>query len=414
LHISPLKADNTEFYFGNFIGKIEATLKPGTYWTLSGFYACYFAVLGVWIPYWPLYMADLGHSPESIGLLAALALGIKVLGPPVWGRLADGGSRHRVIVLTSFGAAAASGLFLLGNSLYLLLIAAVIYSFFHAGPLALVEATTLETVSRHGGDYGRIRLWGSWGFIVFSLGLGPVSDYWGVGLIPATLVILLAAGGLLTLFLPQGEPRPSQDDVNARKLFHRPEVRWFYLTAFLMQFSHGAYYGFMSLHLANHGFSKTAIGLLWSLGVLAEVIFMMRSGPILARFGLSAVLTGSLMLATVRWGIYSVTLFWPLLIFGQILHAATFGAFHVASVQRVFNMAPHASRGTAQAWYSALSFGVGGGIGLLGSGFLFERIGAGPLFAIMAGVAGLGVVVSVRASRYFSAVPKRGKYGRNG
>jgi MFS transporter, PPP family, 3-phenylpropionic acid transporter len=376
-------------------------VKPGPYWPLSGFYACYFAVLGVWIPYWPLYMSDLGHSAESIGLLTALALGIKVLGPPVWGRLADQGNRHRVIVATSFAAAAAASFFLLGSSLSLLLATAAIYSFFHAGPLALVEATTLETVTRHGGDYGRIRLWGSWGFILFSLGLGPVIDYWGVGLIPATLVTLLAVSFFLTLFLPHGEPHSTHADADARKMFHRPEVRWFYMSSLLMQLSHGAYYGFMSIHLENSGFSKTAIGLLWSLGVLAEVIFMMRSGPFLARFGLSAVLTGSLILATVRWGIYSVTLFWPLLIFGQLLHAATFGAFHVAGVQRVFKMAPHASRGTAQAWYSAISFGVGGGIGLLLSGFLFEKIGAGPLFGIMAGVAALGVMVSIRAAGYF-------------
>ncbi|MBF0454079.1 MAG: MFS transporter [Magnetococcales bacterium] len=377
-------------------------MNPGTYWTLSGFYACYFAVLGVWIPYWPLYMADLGHTSESIGVLTALALGIKVLAPPIWGGLADRGSRHRVIVLTSFAACAASTLFLAGSSLPLMLTAAVVYSFFHTGPLSLVEATTMETVTRYGGEYGNIRLWGSWGFILLSLGLGPITDYWGMGVVPFTLIFLLAAGSGFALFLPKGEPHPTQVDVSSRKLFHRSEVRWFYLTALLMQFSHGAYYGFMSIYLENNGFSKTAIGLLWSLGVLAEVLFMMRSGPVLARFGLSAVLTGSLVLATVRWGIYSVTLFWPLLIFGQILHAATFGAFHVASVQRVFSMAPHASRGTAQAWYSAFSFGVGGGMGLLMSGFLFERIGAEALFGLMALAAGLGVIVSLRASHTFA------------
>ncbi len=377
-------------------------MTSGTYWTLGGFYALYFAVLGVWIPYWPLYMSSLDHSSESIGMLAALALGIKVLGPPVWGGLADRGNRRRVIILTSLAAAVAAGLFLFGTSLFVLFAAAGIYSFFHAGPLSLVEATTMETVTRYGGDYGRIRLWGSWGFILFSMGLGPVIDRWGVGLIPNVLVTLLCAGFFITLILPHGDPHPEQADADARKMFHRPEVRLFYLSSLLMQLSHGAYYGFMSIHLETNGFSKTAIGLLWSLGVFSEVIFMMRSGPILARFGLSAILTGSLVLATVRWGIYSVTLFMPLLIFGQILHAATFGAFHVASVQRVFNMAPHASRGTAQAWYSALSFGVGGGIGLMGSGFLYESLGAGPLFAIMAAASALGVAVSMRAARYFS------------
>lgn len=347
-------------------------------------------------------MSHLGHSAESIGLLTAVALGIKVLGPPVWGNLADRGSRHRVIMLTSFAACAASTLFLSATTLPLLLLAAAIYSFFHTGPLSLVEATTMEVITRQGGDYGRIRLWGSWGFILFALGLGPITDRWGVDLVPATLVGLLAAGALITFYLPHGDPHPEQVETEGRKLFHRPEVRWFYLTTLLMQLSHSAYYGFLSLHLEQNGFSKTAIGLLWALGVAAEVGFMLRSGPILARFGLSAILTGSLLLASIRWGIYSMTLFWPLLIVGQLLHAATFGAFHVASVQRVFAMAPHASRGTAQSWYSALSFGVGGGIGLLGSGYLFDRIGAGPLFGLMSAVAGLGLLASLRASRLFA------------
>jgi MFS transporter, PPP family, 3-phenylpropionic acid transporter len=354
-------------------------------------------------------MADLGHSAEAIGLLMALALGVKVLGPPIWGRLADRGSRHRVIVLTSFATAIISALFLFGSSLTLLIAVSVVYSFFHSGPLALVEATTLETVVKYRGDYGRIRHWGSWGFIIFAMGLGTVTDYFGLDLIPATLVALLVAGFAISLFLPKGDPQPTQVEASDRRLFNRPEVRWFYLSSLLMQLSHGAYYGFMSIHLENSGFSKTAIGLLWSLGVLSEVVFMLRSTSLIARFGLSAILTTSLLLATLRWGIYSVTLFWPLLIFGQILHAATFSAFHVASVKLVFTMAPHASRGTAQAWYSAISFGVGGGTGLLISGFLFERVGAGPLFAIMSGCAGLGAIVSIHAAKYF---PKSGPIRR--
>ncbi|MBF0448164.1 MAG: MFS transporter [Magnetococcales bacterium] len=336
-------------------------MTTGTYWTLSGFYACYFAVLGVWIPFWPLYMSHLGHNAEAIGLLTALALGIKVLAPPIWGGLADRGSRHRVIVFTSFAAAVTASMFLFGTTLSLLLIATGIYSFFHTGPLALVEVTTLEVVTRHNADYGRVRLWGSWGFILLSLAMGQITDYWGLGMVPGILVLLLLMGGILSLFLPQGETHPQQIEPGARRLFRRPEVRWFYLTTLLMQLSHGAYYGFMSIHLHQNGFSKTAIGLLWSLGVLAEVAFMMRTRPLLLRFGLSAILTGSLILASLRWGIYALTLYWPLLIIGQLLHGATFGAFHVASVQRVFEMAPHGTRATAQAWYSALSFGVGGG-----------------------------------------------------
>lgn len=372
------------------------------HWLLAGFYAAFFAVLGVWIPYWPLYMSGLGHSAEAIGLVAALALGVKVLGPPLWGRLADRGSRRRVMIGTAFAAWAASTLFLLDGGLGTILAGAVLFSLFQNGPLGLVEATTLEHVDRFDADYGRIRLWGSWGFILFALGLGPLTDRWGLGLVPAALVTLLLAVALLTLALPEGESAPHGESAVKRRFFARPSVRWFYLTTLLMQFSHGAYYGFMSLHLENNGFSRTAIGLLWSLGVVSEVVLMSRSAPLLARFGVSALMTASLAVAAVRWTIYAVTLWWPLLIFGQILHAFTFGSFHVASVRRAFEIAPLSQRNTAQAWYSALSFGIGGGSGLMLSGHLFDRIGAETLFAVMALVAAAGLAASRRAGRLFA------------
>ncbi len=372
------------------------------YWLLAGFYGAFFAVLGVWIPYWPLYMSELGHGAEAIGLVTALSMGIKVLGAPLWGRMADRGSRRRVMIGTAFATGIGSTLFLLGDGLLLIVSGTIVFSLFQNGPLVLVEATTLEKVTRHQADYGRIRLWGSWGFVLFALGLGPLADLWGLRLVPMALVALLLAVALLTLILPEGERTAAAEKRANKPFFSRPAVRWFYLSTLLMQFSHGAYYGFMSLHLENNGFSLTVIGLLWSLGVVAEVVLMHVSAPLLARLGVSPLITVSLAVAALRWSIYAITLWWPLLIFGQILHAFTYGGFHIAAVRRAFEIAPRCQRNIAQAWYSALSFGVGGGSGLMLSGYLFEIIGAEKLFAIMAVCAALGVWVSWRAGRLFS------------
>lgn len=355
------------------------------------------------MPYWPLYLKELGQTPELIGILTALALGIRVLGPPLWGGIADRGARNRVITTTSLMAGVVFALFFFGTGFYWILAVTAGYSLFHAGPLALVEATTLEAVARQGWDYGRIRLWGSVGFILASFGMGLVTDHLGIRAILPAMLFFLFAGALLTLALPASE-KPSHAQVvgdGHQSLFSRPAVRWFYLAGLCMQFSHGAYYGFMSIHLEHHGYSRTAIGLLWALGVVAEVVVLANSNRLVTRFGIATLLTWSLLVAAGRWSLFAMTLWLPLLLLGQTLHAFTFGTFHVAAVRRAFTMASLAERGTAQSWYSGIAYGIGGGLGLVISGRLFGAWGGEPLFALMAVVAGLGVVAAWRSNRLF-------------
>ncbi|MBF0173837.1 MAG: MFS transporter [Magnetococcales bacterium] len=374
-----------------------------SYVTLAGFYTFYFATLGIWMPYWPLYMSHVGHGPAAIGVVTSLSMAIKLLGPPVWGRLADrSDSRRNIIVATSLGGLLSSGLFLLDSRFFLLATAVALLHFFHVGSIALVETTAMETVTRHHWDYGRIRLWGSGGFILLALGLGPLTDRWGLWLVPLALSFFLLLQTLIATRLPDSEQHHHHHSPCAPpRLFHPESVFWFNLMGLLMQLSHGAYYGFMSLHLEQHGFSKTAIGILWSLGVLAEIAILAASNFILHRFGVSRVLIGSLLLAAVRWSIYSQTLDWPLLILGQLLHAFTFGTFHIAAIRRVFETSHPRYRATAQSWFSSISYGAGLGLGLLLSGWLFDRIGAQSLFALMAGVALGGMIAAIRHARLF-------------
>ncbi|MEO5378617.1 MAG: MFS transporter [Magnetococcus sp. DMHC-6] len=368
---------------------------------LAGYYACYFAGLGVWI--------NLGQESWSIGLLTAVAMWIKVLGAPLWGRWADQGSRHWVTVITSFATCAVFALFFTGTGFSFLLTVTLLFSFFHAGPLALVEVTTLETIAKHGGDYGRIRLWGSIGFILLAMGMGPLVDRFGWQLVPIFLFFLFFIAGFISLLLPNMasmQKREKGSGGGMRTLLRRPGVGWFYLSTLLMQFSHGTYYGFFSLHLHNHGFSGTSIGLLWALGVVSEVVFLYYSRFLLGHFGVAWVLSLSFALAGLRWGLYAVTLWWPVLIFGQMLHAFTFGSFHVAAVRRTFAMATLHTRASAQAWYAAFSFGIGGGFGQVISGFFMDTLGAKMLFGLMAAVAGLGWLACQRASQKLQGVEK--------
>ncbi|MBF0262356.1 MAG: MFS transporter, partial [Magnetococcales bacterium] len=367
-------------------------------WPIAGFYACYFAVVGVWIPYWPLYLANLGLGAQTIGLLTALTQWIRIPAPPLWGHIADRIGRYPIILGTCLGALTAFSLFFIDSSLLWIFGVTLLHSLFHTGPLSLVDATAMEQSIAHHWDYGRLRLWGSWGFIVCALGGGPLSDRFGLETIPMLIALLLALTALFATRLPRTSVR---HDTRRRfwSLFERADVRWFYFSATMMQFSHGGYYGFMSLHLQQQGYSRTAIGLLWAVGVLAEVVLMSRSRAWIERVGVAPLLTLSLLLATLRWSIYATTVELVWLVGAQLLHAFTFGAFHVASVRRVHDFAPESARGVAQGWLAALSYGVGGGMGVALSGVLFEHVGHAAMFGMLALAAGVGTLASRRAGR---------------
>ncbi|MBF0614889.1 MAG: MFS transporter [Magnetococcales bacterium] len=370
-------------------------------WPLIGFYATYFAVVGVWIPYWPLHLTSLGVTPQTIGLLTALTQWMRIPAPPGWGYVADRGSRYNVVVLTCTGSLVSFGLFFLDTRLDWILGVTILYSLFHAGPLALTDATAMELSVKHHWDYGQLRLWGSWGFILCSLGLGPISDQLGLQTIPMVILLLLLANLLCALRLPR-TPNHAGQHTSIRTLFARADVKWFYFSATLMQFSHGGYYGFMSLHLQQHGFSRTLIGLLWAVGVVAEVVLMSRSRTLLDRVGVTRLLTFSLLLAAVRWSVYATTTEWIWLGAAQLLHAFTFGAFHVASIRRVHDLAPIQARGTAQGWLGALSYGLGGGVSMALSGLVLERFGHETMFAMLALAALFGTLASWRAATLFA------------
>ena len=169
----------------------------------------------------------------------------------------------------------------------------------------------------------------------------------------------------------------------------------FFAAVFLMQMSHGPYYAFYSIYMEAQGYSKTLIGQLWALGVLAEVALFLVMPRLLERWGARRVLVWSLVLAGARWlliGFFPREL--PVLLLAQLLHAATFGTFHASAIHLVHHYFPGRLQGRGQALYASLSFGAGGALGSLGSGFAWETLGPTASFAVASGIALLGALVS--------------------
>ncbi|MCF6354359.1 MAG: MFS transporter [Candidatus Polarisedimenticolaceae bacterium] len=363
------------------------------YWRLSGFYLFYFAALGALIPYWGLYLKSLDYDPVAIGQLMALLMATKIIAPNIWGWIADHTGRRMAIVRT--GSLLAFLVFIgifWAEGFWPLALTMVCFSFFWNASLPQFEAVTLSHLVGRVRYYSRIRLWGSIGFILSVVGLGMVLDSQDAAIIPLVVVCLYFLIWLMSLAVPEKSAATHpHESIPLGQLLRQPAIAAFLAAAFFMQMGHGAYYAFYSIYLSDHGYTSAMIGQLWALGVVAEVLIFLVMHRLLNRFTARRILMASLLLAALRWiliGNFPDTLW--LILFAQLLHAATFGTFHAAAMHLVHHYFRGRHQGRGQALYSSLSFGAGGAVGSLYSGFLWS--GAGPAVTY-----GVSAVVSLLA-----------------
>jgi PPP family 3-phenylpropionic acid transporter len=375
------------------------------YWRLSAFYLFYFAALGALVPYWGLYLQSLGFDAAAIGELMAILMLSKVIAPNVWGWLADSLGRHMPIVrIASLVALLAFlGMFWV-RGFWEIALVMTLFSFFWHAALPQFEAVTMLYLGSEVRRYARIRLWGSVGFILAVLLLGELIDRIGPqSIVPTVLGTFLGIWLASTRVTdpPQVGHTPGQGSIKG--LLKHPGIIAFFLVVFLMQASHGPYYAFYSIYLDGHGYSKSAIGLLWTLGVLAEILVFLGMHRLLERFGGRIILVVSLWLAALRWG---VTGLFPeslvIMSLVQLLHAATFGSFHAAAMHLVQAYFRGRHRGRGQALYGSLAFGAGGALGSLLSGYAWDSIGPTLTYVGAAATALAGVVVA----RYLVEEPR--------
>ncbi|MDQ6998735.1 MAG: MFS transporter [Mariprofundus sp.] len=355
------------------------------------FYAAYFAAMGLILPFFPLYLDDRGFDAAMIGLMTGLIALAKVIAPPWIGHVLDGRSAattHRFIVIASALAALTAFLFGLSEHIILFAIIVLLFGVFWATILPLTDGLSITVSESDGADYGRLRVWGSIGFVITSLagGLWLVGDY--IQAFPIVLGVLM----LILVFASIGFPmfKPAAMETLESTAFSKTFYTLLAIS-FIMQVSHGAYYGFFSLYLAEAGYSGGQIGLYWVIGVVAEIILMWRWSKALQAAAPALVFTICLLLASLRWLGIALTTDPVLLILLQLLHAASFAAFHVAAIAWVKRLAPDSRHAAAQGLFSAAGFGLGSTIGIMGCGLIASAFGFTTAFYLCALVALLGI-----------------------
>jgi len=370
------------------------------YWRLSGYYFFHFACIGAFSPYFGLYLESLAFSAWDIGLLMSQLPLMRLFAPYLWGALAD----RLVRRLPAVRLAAALGLicfsaFFLTRSFAAVLLAMALFAFFWSAALPLVETATFAHLRDEPQGYSRIRLWGSIGFIVAVMATGALLDRMDLPALLWVMLGLLSSTLLCAALVP--EPAGTAAGVASEQaigdILRQPRVRALFAACFAMSAAHGALYVFYSIHLANHQYSKLSVGSLWSLGVLAEIAVFFFMVDLLRRYGLRTILLVCFAAAAIRFLLIGWCVeHWPLVLLAQLLHGLTFGAYHAAAIAAVNRWFSGNCQARGQALYSSVSFGAGGLLGGLLSGWSWERLGAAPTYTISASFAVVGLLFVAR------------------
>ncbi len=256
------------------------------YRRLSGFYFGYFAALGVIVPYWTLYLQELGFKSTDIGELMAIWTSGRILAPSFWAWFTEQiGQPMRIVRWSILMTTLCFSLIFGVNEFWKIAAITVLFSFFWNAALPQFEVVTITHLGSQFQRYSRIRVWGSIGFIALSLMVGKLLETESLYIIPLIIFATFVGTWLVSLSIPESKSLPHENaDVSFKEILFQPAVLALLIGCFLMQASHGAYYTFYSPYLAAHGYSKTWIGALWSLGVLAEVVLFLVMPNLSSRF----------------------------------------------------------------------------------------------------------------------------------
>ena len=366
---------------------------------------CYFGFIGLFSPYAPLWYQSLGYSTFAIGVLTSLQSATRLFAPYAWGWWADHSGRREPLLRLAIGGAVVASLgFFLFRDYAWIAVVCVALMVCTAGVVPISEAVLAHHVSSGGqvdiARYGRVRLWGSVGFVAVATAAGFILERAGVERFP-----LLCSGVLASLLVAAFRLPPSSEPVHAEPVvkgalavLHEPVVAWFFIGTFLTVLAHTSLYAFYSLYLASLGYGQGAIGLLWAVGVAVEVAWFAFQGRWVNRLPMHGWLALAAAVSALRFAaIAAFAGHAAVLIFAQLLHAITFAAQHSACIAVISRHFPGRLRSRGQALYTVLGYGASGVLGGVVGGALSERLGFAAVFWAASAVSVVAVLSCWRA-----------------
>lgn len=367
----------------------------------------YFAAIGVFNPYSSLWFKDLGFSTLAIGTIASLQAWTRVVAPYGWGWLGDhGAQRVRLLQMAVLATVLAAVALLLAKGYAAVAFCTMLLFLANGGVVPLAEASLarhLQTAQGlDSGRYGRVRVWGSLGFVLAVLAFGLVFESFGIALFPWVVLACYGWLSVVALRLPSGD-EPGHDSSATPpvlSVLRRPAVAWFFASIFFTVLAHTGLYTFFSLYLDQMGHGKTTVGMLWAVAAAFEIAFFWWQGRLFPSITPHTWLKWAAVAALLRFA--ATAAFGShlmVLVLAQMTHAISFGAHHAACIALVSRHFPGALRGRGQALYSVLGYGSSGVIGGVAGGWLSSRHGFAAVFWAASVAAAVGCWCAVKSER---------------
>ncbi|KGT47228.1 MFS transporter [Acinetobacter sp. HR7] len=365
---------------------------------LGGFYFCYYAIVGAFMPFWSLYLEDQGFSYSEIGILSSIAIVTRFFAPMIWGWIADKSGKRMLLVriATWMEACIWFLIFIIPNSFQSIALLMLIFSFFQNAILAQFEGVTLFWLGEKRAElYGKVRKWGSVGFIAGVFGIGAIFEIIPVSMLPVMLLCIsfLAFIWSFSIKEPSAAPTAQKQLEPLWPILKRPVVYSFFLIELIMLFSHAPFYSFYSNFLSQHGFSTSQIGLLWSVGVIAEIIMFAYATLFFKCWSWRTLVLICLLLTGLRWLIVGML---PSMFIAQFMaqsiHAFSFGLFHMIAMRVIFQNFSAGQQGRGQALYSTM-WGLGVASGSILAGQYWDVFGGATIFIFAAASTLLGLLL---------------------
>jgi PPP family 3-phenylpropionic acid transporter len=356
-----------------------------------------FFLLGIQIPYFPVWLRSRGLSAAEIGIILSLGPWMRVVANPAVGRLADRTGARRIAVVLGCGLVAAYIAFRWADAFVVFVVLSALVGATFSPLIPLTDALAVRLAAAGRTDYGRIRRWGSAAFIAATLAGGYLLEGRPESYILWTLI---AAAGFIIVsvqLLPRGRPEIAQSTERpGRPLLRRGTFWLFLVTAFFLHTSHAVLYAFGTPYWRDLGIEESTIGWLWTIGVVAEIALFTVAPSVLRRLSPPMLLMVAGLGGMIRWPVLASSASLPVLFAVQMLHAATFAAMHLGAMEFIKARVEPLYTARATTMYSATS-GVALGLGLPLAGVLFESMSGSAYYVMgVTSLLGLGLAVALQ------------------
>ncbi len=361
-------------------------------------YAAALGVNGVLLPFFPVWLKTLSFDDLQIGLILSLPILLRIIAAPLAGMIADRLPERAVVLLFSSLLSIALSVALLAvRDFWLVLLVFCLQGATFAPFTPVLESITVTGVRRWAMKYGNIRVWGSIGFVATTLLAGQAVTWFSGSIVPMAAAIAFLTTLIAALIVPKLGRSEARPTVNLPAGATGGSLRLLMIGATLVQSTHGMYYSFSGIHWQQLGFSGTQIGLLWTAGVAAEILFFFFSGAIARRISPAALILFGSVAAVVRWCLFVEPLGLLASFVLQCSHAFTFAFLHFGIQQKIVEQVHESRESAVQGTYFFYSGAFLAASTLL-SGALYRQFGQDSYYA-MAVVAMVGFALCWTACR---------------